>query len=174
MSMGYLVAVLLVLVGLGAGVGAGLVLAPPSEEASCDPDVPAVCEAAPQTAEAPEPEPGALPPATDGVVYDYVKLNNQFVIPVIDGDRVAALVVVSLSLEVVAGSNAAVFEREPRLRDAFLQVFFDFAETGGFDGPFTQSSNLATLRRALRETGQRIVGSAMRDVLILDIVRQEV
>jgi hypothetical protein len=172
--MGYLVAVLLVLAGLGAGVGAGLFLAPPKDGAPCDPAETAECAVAPEPAAAPEPEPGALPPATDGVVYDYIKLNNQFVIPVIDGDRVAALVVVSLSLEVVAGSNAAVFEREPRLRDAFLQVFFDFAETGGFDGPFTQSSNLATLRRALRETGQRIVGPQMRDVLILDIVRQEV
>jgi hypothetical protein len=176
--MGYLIVILMALLGLGVGVGAGLYLAPPAETAECDPA--AVEECAPDTGEAtatpvvPEPEPGAPPPPAPGELFDYVRLNNQFVIPVIDGDTVAALVVISLSIEVVAGTNAAVFDREPRLRDAFLQVFFDFAHSGGFDGPFTQSSNLATLRRALRETGQRIVGPEVRDVLIVDIVRQEV
>jgi hypothetical protein len=172
--MGYLIALLLILAGLGAGVGAGLLLAPTPMEAACDPVVAETCAGEESDTAAPAPEPGAAPPAPAGEIYDYVKLNNQFVIPVIDDDAVAALVVVSLSLEVVAGSNAAVFDREPRLRDAFLQVFFDFADAGGFDGPFTQSSNLATLRRALRETGQRIVGPEVRDVLIIDIVRQEV
>lgn len=176
--MGYAIAILLAALGLGAGIGAGVYLGPSSGASDCDPAAAESCEPGAGQADAapvgPEPEPGAPPPPAPGEVYDYVRLNNQFVIPVIAGDNVAALVVISLSIEVVAGTNAAVFDREPRLRDAFLQVFFDFAHSGGFDGPFTRSSNLATLRRALRETAQRIAGPEVRDVLIIDIVRQEV
>ncbi|MGI1662057.1 flagellar basal body-associated FliL family protein [Palleronia sp. KMU-117] len=174
--MGHVLAVVIVLLGLGAGIGAGMLLAPPKEEARA-------CDAVPEEDCTPEdgavpsgppPEPGALPSPAPGEAFDYVRLNNQFVIPVISGDSVAALVVISLTLEVTSGTNAAVFDREPRLRDAFLQVLFDFAYAGGFDGPFTQSSNLAALRRGLREAGQTVVGPDVRDVLIVDIVRQEV
>jgi hypothetical protein len=164
-----------VVLGLAGGIGAGVLLAPASDTAAtCDPASDAECAAA-----APDGEDVTAPAATSpvllpGEAVDYVKLNNQFVIPVIVADSVAALVVVSLTLEVTAGSNTAVFDREPRLRDAFLQVLFDFAYSGGFDGPFTQSANLATLRRALRETGQSVIGPTVLDVLIVDIVRQEV
>lgn len=173
--MGRLLPIVLVVLGLGAGVGAGIVLAPAHETAACDPGGEEPCHEPAETeghdtsaaAQAPEiPAPGET--------FDYVKLNNQFVIPVISADTVTALVVVSLTLEVTAGTNTAIFDREPRLRDAFLQILFDFAYSGGFDGPFTQSANLATLRRALRETGQSVIGPDVRDVLIVDLVRQEV
>ena len=68
---------------------------------------------------------------------EYVKLNNQFVVPVVEDGRVAAMVVLSLSLEVEAGNTEAVYQREPKLRDAFLQVLFDHANVGGFCGSFT-------------------------------------
>lgn len=53
---------------------------------------------------------------------EYVKMNNQFVVPVVEGGRVAAMVVLSLSLEVDAGNTEAVYQREPKLRDVFLQA----------------------------------------------------
>lgn len=176
--MGRLLPILLVVLGLAGGVGAGLFLAPaPEPSAACGPAPEAACpEVSPAGTGDPDPSAAASPPPVllPGEAVDYVKLNNQFVIPVIVADTVSALVVVSLTLEVTAGTNTAVFDREPRLRDAFLQVLFDFAYSGGFDGPFTQSANLATLRRALRETGQSVIGPTVRDVLIVDIVRQEV
>lgn len=168
--------VLLVLLGLGAGVGAGLLLAPSPEVAGeCVPEEGAECpEDQSQGAAQAAGQPAGVGDPAQGDAVDYVRLNNQFVIPVIAGDGVSALVVISLTLEVTAGTNTLVFDREPRLRDAFLQVLFDFSYTGGFDGPFTQGANMATLRRALREKGQSIVGPEVRDVLIVDIVRQEV
>jgi len=104
---------------------------------------------------------------------EFVKMNNQFVVPVVDRGRVAAMVVLSLSLEVEAGNTEAVYAREPKLRDAFLQVLFDHANMGGFSGSFTDGSNLVVLRTGLTEAARMVMGSVVSDVLITDIARQD-
>jgi hypothetical protein len=106
-------------------------------------------------------------------VPDYVKLSNQFVVPVVEGGRVAAMVILSLTLEVPPGATESIYAREPKLRDAFLQVLFDHANAGGFRGAFTDGANLILLRRALLEAGQKVSAGAVKDVLIADIVRQD-
>ena len=137
------------LAGLGAGIGAGVFLRSAPQEHTATADA--------------EPK---VPP-------EYVKLNNQFVIPVVESGQVAALVVVSLSLEVTAGSTETVFAREPKLRDVFLQVLFDHANAGGFRGSFTDGSNLIVLRQALKEVAMQVLGDMVSDVLIVDIARQD-
>ena len=153
--MGKLLPILLALLGLGIGLGAGAMLRPA-------PEPPAEAEAVAEHAKA---EP-ANPP-------DYVKLNNQFVVPLVEGGRVASMVVLSLSLEVTAGHTADIYAREPKLRDAFLQVLFDHANTGGFRGSFTDGSNLILLRQALKEKAVSVAGDMVTDVLITDIARQD-
>ena len=155
--------VILALVGLGGGVGAGLFQRPPPtpEEQATAGHAAAAEEA---EGEAGEPEEGGP---------EYVKMNNQFVVPVVEKGRVAAMVVLSLSLEVEAGNTEAVYQREPKLRDVFLQVLFDHANVGGFSGSFTDGSNLISLRTSLKEAAGLILGPAVRDVLITDIARQD-
>ncbi len=167
--MARILALLLALGGLGAGVGAGLMLRPEpeppaeTEEAACDSaDKP---EAAGEDVQEKAPE--------GEVGFEYVKLNNQFVVPVVDEEKVKALVVLSLSLEVVAGARETIYQREPKLRDAFLQVLFDHANAGGFDGAFTNGRNMTLLRDALREVARKTLGATVRDVLIVDVVRQD-
>ena len=144
-----LLPLLLGLIGLAAGIGGGLFLRPAHE----------------QPAEMAVEEP-ALPP-------EYVKLSNQFVIPVVEAGQVAALVVISLSLEVKPGGTEAVFAAEPKLRDVFLQVLFDHANSGGFRGSFTDASNLVVLRQSLKEVAMQVLGEDVKDVLIVDIARQD-
>lgn len=148
-----LIPLLLGLVGLGLGLGAGLFLRPAPEEAEAH-------------AEEAAHEEEVAPP-------EYVKLNNQFVVPVLEGGRVVSMVVLSLSLEVTAGSTETVYSREPKLRDAFLQVLFDHANAGGFRGSFTDGSNLVLLREALTEKAIGVLGEAVTDVLITEIGRQD-
>jgi hypothetical protein len=83
------------------------------------------------------------------------------------------MVVLSLSLEVEAGSTEAVYQREPKLRDVFLQVLFDHANVGGFSGSFTDGSNLVVLRTSLKEAAALVLGTSVKDVLITDIARQD-
>lgn len=157
-----LLPIILALVGLGGGVGAGIALRPaPSVEEPATADG----SEAPVEESTAEGE-GAAPP-------EYVKLNNQFVVPVLENGRVMSMVIMSLNLEVSPGTNEQVYAREPKLRDAFLQVMFDHANSGGFNGSFTDGSNLILLRRALLESAQSAVGSIVTDVLISDIVRQD-
>lgn len=161
--MGALLPVLLLILGVGAGVGAGLVLRP--EAISDDgPEVAAVEEHldAPENMDAPMGE------------QSYVKINNQFVVPIIKQDRVSALVVLSLSLETLAAETSAVYDHEPKLRDAFLQVLFDHAYMGGFDGVYTASPAMDTLRKSLLAGARNVVGANITDVLITDIIRQDI
>lgn len=149
---------LLALVGLAAGIGAGLALRPA-------PEAPAAGAAAEGAAA--EPAEGA-----EGAP-EYVKMNNQFVIPILEQGRVVSMVILSLSLEVGAGKAQEIYAREPKLRDAFLQVLFDHANAGGFRGAFTDGSNLTLLRKALLERARAICGETVSDVLISDIARQD-
>ena len=163
--------VILGLIGLGAGVGAGLYLKPEAAtEADGEADTLAEggAEGDGHTAIAED-----APDAEDGTGPEYVKLNNQFVVPVVREGRVASMVVLSLSLEVEAGNTESVYQREPKLRDVFLQVLFDHANVGGFSGSFTDGSNLVVLRTSLKEAAAMVLGTIVRDVLITDIARQD-
>ncbi|MGB8814336.1 MAG: flagellar basal body-associated FliL family protein [Paracoccaceae bacterium] len=143
--------IVLILIGLGAGLGAGIFLRPTPEPSE-------------------EPVAEEVPPE---LLPDYVKLSNQFIIPVVENGKVSAMVIMALSLEVKKGSTEAVYSIEPKLRDAFLQVLFDHANSGGFRGSFTDGSNLIMLRKALLEVAQNVMGDVVSDVLIADIARQD-
>ncbi len=147
-----LLPILMALGGVAAGIGAGLAVHPAPERASTDS---APAEEAP-TAE-----------------RDYVRLSQQFVVPVVEDERVAAMVVLALSLETIPGASDAVFAREPKLRDALLQVMFDHANSGGFDGAFTDAAALDPLRRQLTEAAQAVLPGTVSEVLVVEVARQD-
>lgn len=171
--MGKLIPIFLALIGLGAGVGAGLALRPePSTEmteGACPCDCAALEEALEATGASIDPE------ADVGeLASDFVKLHNQFVIPVVESGDISALVVLSISLEVPVGGAEPIYQREPKLRDMFLQVLFDHANSGGFNGAFTEGQPMHTLRTALLETARKELGKSVKGVLITDIARQDI
>ena len=177
-----LLPIILIIVGLGAGIGAGVFLkpAPPPEEegaeakaeaaAECDPAYDPDCEGdlAGQAMLAEIPVEYVDPEA----VFEYVKMPKQFVVPIIKRERVTALVVVSVSIETPEGTSPLVLEKQPKLRDGFLQVLFAHANSGGFDGAFTTGQSMRDLRGSLREAARRIVGEDIHSVLIEEIVKQ--
>lgn len=161
-----LLPILLILLGAGAGIGAGIALKPePSEIALENPcgEVPVHDD---HTEESADPSETEAP--------EYVELNNQFVVPVVTQDLVESLVVISLGIEVDPGQAEIVYQREPKLRDALLQVMFDHANIGGFRGRFTDGNNMDVLRISLTEAAQGVVGKIVTGVVITDIARQDV
>lgn len=104
---------------------------------------------------------------------EYVRLTNQFIVPVLREGQVVSIVVLSLGLEVEPGSENTVYSHEPKLRDEFLQVLFSHANTGGFEGAFTDAANMMVVRTALREAAASVLPDLVRDVLINDITRQD-
>lgn len=170
--MGKILPILLALIGLGAGVGAGIMLRPdPAEiaaaETPCGP-APGAADAAHEEAPA-EGEEGEPEHPT----HEYVKLNNQFIVPIVTTGEVRALVIMSLSLEVKFGLTEKVYQVEPKLRDAFLQALFDHANTGGFDGAYTSAALMEALRKTLMDAAVSVMGEDVTDVLVSDIIRQD-
>lgn len=153
--------VILAVIGLGIGLGAGVFLRPAPEEVAQDPGAEGHDAPAPEA----EVDPETLP--------EYVKLNNQFVVPVLQDGRVTSMVILALSLEVKKGAAERIYSREPKVRDALLQVLFDHANSGGFEGSFTDGANLVFLRTALLEAAKSTLGDDVTNVLISDIARQD-
>lgn len=163
-----LLPILLALIGLGAGIGGGLALRPDPTVVEIDPCGDGTMPHKPASDEKDDDE------AEEDSAFEYVKMNNQFVIPDLDDGRVTAMVVLSLNLEAQTGSRETIYAREPKLRDAFLQVLFDHANMGGFKGAFTDSGTMNALRTALLEVAQKTIGDEINDVLVIDIVRQDI
>ncbi|MCC5972236.1 MAG: flagellar basal body-associated FliL family protein [Pararhodobacter sp.] len=147
-----LLPVILALVGLLAGAGAGWTLRPGT--GTGDP------ENAPHYSPAPS-------------HTETLRLPGQFVVPILDEGRVRSLVVMSLALELAEGHGVSLQNQEARLRAVLLQVMFDHANIGGFEGVFTSGEALLALRRTLREAAREEIGAALHDVLITELLRQE-
>ena len=167
-----LLPVLMLLVGTGAGVGAGVFLRPdpvPSEEPAAD--------VAEKQAEAKEQDGHGDDHASDGGAAsgkEYIKLSNQFVVPLVDGDRIASMVVMTLSVEAPTGQGETVFDMEPKIRDVFLRVLFDHAAIGGFRGAFLNNENLDIIRKNLVAAARsQLETDLISDVLIFEIARQD-
>ena len=159
---------ILLFIGMGAGVGAGIYLRPEA------PEIPA--EMAEKDKDPEHQEAKTEKEETDdhATTNEYVKLQNQFVVPIVADERVSALIVLALSIEVPAGEKDKIYAREPKLRDSFLQILFDHANIGGFDGNFTDAKTLGRLRMALKEVAQKDLGKDLvKDVLIGEIARQD-
>ncbi len=170
-----LLPIILLLLGAGGGVGAGLFLRPPAPE----PEEMVACAAETCPEEAPAVEAPAEGDASvaEGEAFsggpEYVALQRQMIVPIVNDDQVISLVVLSLSVEVQAGYANDVYDREPKLRDAFLQVLFRHANTGGFNGAFTSGEKMNDLRKALNGAAQQVLGAVAIQVLVTDILRQE-
>lgn len=160
--MSKLLPIILIIVGIAAGGGAGFFLRPAPEVPETEH---AEGEAVVKGAAKAAPDEEVEPPA-------FVKLNNQFVVPVVSADNVSALVVLSITLETYDEATEQLYNLEPKIRDASLRVLFDHAYSGGFDGHFTSPAKLGTLRTALVEAINVIASGSVTDVLITDIIRQ--
>ncbi|MEL7013943.1 MAG: flagellar basal body-associated FliL family protein [Pseudomonadota bacterium] len=175
--MSKLLPVLLLLIGTGAGFGAGIFLAPDPVECPDPSDLeggaalPEGCEPEPDLAEGDE---DASAEEAEAPPVEFVRMNDQIVVPVLSDGDVRSLVVLSITLEVDIGQTAAIFALEPKLRDAFLRVLFDHANVGGFDGNYTDAARMEGLRRALLEIARKTGGDVVQNVLILDLLRQDV
>lgn len=160
------------LVALAAGFGAGRIYAPEGQAAKTE-DATPHGKAAGGEGKSDEGHAEKSGDAADDKA-EFIKMSNQFVIPVIEGGRVTSLVIVSLSIETAAGQGEVIYTREPKLRDGLLQAMFDHANSGGFRGEFTDIAQMNGLRRALLEVAQSTLSrDLVRNVLITEIVRQD-
>lgn len=196
--MKFVLPLALAVLGLGAGIGAGVALKPepaPEEHAAADcPEPGADAQAEPadahaepghdaaadcptEAAAAPDPFAPVAPakPKLEGEMAN-VRLEKPFIVPVFRDERTTAMIVASVAVEVGAEGVPNVEPLEPRLRDAFLAVMFRHANSGGFDGTFTEGRKMDDLKSALLISARTVLEEAhvpVNEVLITDIVRQD-
>lgn len=171
--LGKLIPLVLAVIGLGAGIGAGIALKPDAAVEAAE-----GAEGAEKQGDSGLPTqardiPMEPPGSADHPTSEFFEMSNQFVFPLVKNGEVYSLVVLALTLEVAAEQSDAVMVREPKLRDGFLRVLLDHANSGGFEGAFTSNRSMDNLRNALFEKGRQSLGPALYDVLITDINRQD-
>ncbi len=110
---------------------------------------------------------------TDQGDLEIVKLPSQFVVPVIIDNRVRAMVILTVALEVAAGDGDTVRALEPKLRDEFLAELFNLAAMDGFRDELLTRQTLELVKRALTERSREVIGTKTVNVLITDMARQD-
>lgn len=103
----------------------------------------------------------------------YLKFKRQFVVPVMKRGEIDALVIMNLNYELDSDAPDNIYTFEPKLRDAIVRELLTLSDAGIFGDDLTTPQNYEQLRTTLLEAGQRVVGEGIRDVLILDIARQD-
>lgn len=141
-----LLPMILTVIGTASGIGAGIITARPAVEA-----VPTI-----------------IPPT-----HTYVPLDEPFVVPILRDEMTRAIVVAALGIEIDAAQASIVAPAMPKLRDQFLQVLYDHANTGGFDGLFTAPDVMRRLRDRLKSAAVETLGDGVLDILVTDLSRQE-
>ncbi len=176
-----LLPMVIALLELGAGVGAGIALKPAPEEAHVA-DCAEPKEGAVEGEAVAGCEPSETDPLAPGEPHDkkpaselaYVPMDKPFVVPVFKGEKVVAMVVMSLSVETETEAAPSVEAVEPRLRDSFLKVMFRHANSGGFDGSFTSGRKMEDLKSALLGAAREVMSETpVEEVLITEIARQD-
>lgn len=156
-------AMLLILAGIAGGAAFGMMMRPTSETADASHPGPEPVE-----------EAHDVIPADEDKAVEYVSLERQIVVPVLDGDKTVAFMVFSLAIDVPASEKQTVYAREPLLRDAFLRDLFELSHTGAFRGGYLDAGVRAEVKRKLLASARHNASREIREVLILNFLRKEV
>lgn len=180
-----LVPILVVVLGLGAGIGAGVALKPANKvgaNESAENGAGAEKEKGKSDVADKDgkgkaiPDPGATEAPKDETKVKertYVSIGTQTIIPVVEGERTRALMLFELAVDVDPSAHDQAVMLEPRLRDAFLRELLKMSSTGAFSETYTEDWVIDELRKNLGNAARRFLGDGMREILVLDVIRQE-
>lgn len=161
-----LLPLLALLFGLAGGGAAAIFLAPPADTADSQ-DHPGTHTESDRPQKSDDGQQG------DPETLEIVKLPSQFVVPVILDNRVRAIVILTVALEVEAGKGDQVRSLEPKLRDTFLAELFALAAMEGFRDELISRKTLELVKRALTERSKEVLRLDHVTVLITDMARQD-
>lgn len=109
----------------------------------------------------------------DAVDVTYYKFSREFVVPMIEDDRVQSLVILNLNLEVDTAISQELFSKEPVLRDNIMTTLVKLSSGGRTLNSITDVDNYETLRAMILTNLQNEIPEGIRNVLILDMARQD-
>lgn len=111
--------------------------------------------------------------AADSGEVTYYKFTREFVVPMIQDDRVQSLVILNLNLEVDTSISQELFSKEPVLRDNIMTTLVKLSSGGRTLNSITDVDNYETLRAMILTNLQNEIPNGIHNVLILDMARQD-
>ena len=103
----------------------------------------------------------------------YYKFTREFVVPMIENDRVQSLVILNLNLEVDSAISQKLFSKEPVLRDNIMTTLIQLSSGGRTLYSITDVHNYETVRSEILTNLRNEVPEGIHNVLILDMARQD-
>lgn len=102
----------------------------------------------------------------------YFRFSREFVVPIIREGSVSSLVIVNINLEIDASLSSSLFSQEPRLRDNIMTTLMELSNSSALDD-ITRVENYETIRSTVLMNLRDPYPSGIRNVLILDIAKQD-
>jgi flagellar protein FliL len=104
----------------------------------------------------------------------YFKFKKPMIIPIFRNDKAVGMLIVEIWLELEPESETIIIgNKEPRLRDELLQVFYAYASQGRLSESLLEPKTQAELRRDLTNVSRQLIGDELHAVLINDMQRQD-
>lgn len=104
----------------------------------------------------------------------YYNFTREFVVPIIRDEQVVSLVILNLNLEVDSSISGKLFGMEPKLRDNIMTTLIGISNDGHTFNNMTDVENYEYIRASVLENLQEKVATEIRNVLIMDMARQDV
>lgn len=110
--------------------------------------------------------------SSSGVTY--FRFSREFVVPIIQHERVASLVILNINIEADASASDKLFSQEPVLRDVVMTTLIEISGDGRTFQSMTSIENYETVRSLiLGNLQKKFPGMGIKNILILDIARQD-
>lgn len=104
----------------------------------------------------------------------YFKFSREFVVPIIQNERVASLVILNINIESDAAMSDKLFSQEPVIRDVVMTTLIEISGDGRTFQSMTSIENYESLRSLILAALQKkFPDMGIKNILILDIARQD-
>lgn len=104
----------------------------------------------------------------------YYKFSREFVVPLIENGRVSSLIILNINLEIDASASGQLFSMEPALRDNIMTTLISLANDGRTFQTLSNIESYESMRALVLMNLRKSVPSGIRNVLILDMARQDI
>ncbi|MEM7637649.1 MAG: flagellar basal body-associated FliL family protein [Pseudomonadota bacterium] len=103
----------------------------------------------------------------------YYKFSREFVVPIMRGGQVKSLVILHISLETDDSTAEALFSEEPKLRDNIMTTLIELSNDGRTLVDVTDVNNYETIRALILMNLKDAIDDGIKNVLIVDVAKQD-
>jgi len=102
----------------------------------------------------------------------YYKFSREFVVPIMREGQVTSLVIIHISLETDSSTAEDLFTEEPKLRDNIMTTLISLSNDGRTLERPTEINNYETIRSMVLMNLQDAISDKIKNVLIVDMAKQ--